>query len=163
MNWLDIVIVCLAGIGIVKGLFDGIIKQVVSLIALGAGIFFCGKAAVWLKEYIIGWGVFPPESITVVSYVLGFLVIVGLLLLAGEIVHRVIGATPLSILNHLLGGVFGILVMLLFLSLAFNLIEQVDKHAVCISSQAKAASRLYDPVKEIVPTIFPHNLFITGN
>ena len=34
MNWLDITLLCLAGIGFVKGLFDGIIKQVVSLIAL---------------------------------------------------------------------------------------------------------------------------------
>ena len=31
MNWLDITLLCLAGIGFVKGLFDGIIKQVVSL------------------------------------------------------------------------------------------------------------------------------------
>ena len=48
MNWLDIILVCLAGIGFVKGLFDGVIKQVVSLIALwlltysdkGASAFF---------------------------------------------------------------------------------------------------------------------------
>ena len=42
MNWLDITLLCLAGIGFVKGLFDGIIKQVVSLIALVIAIFFCG-------------------------------------------------------------------------------------------------------------------------
>ena len=52
MNWLDITLLCLAGIGFVKGLFDGIIKQVVSLIALVIAIFFCGKAAAWLKGYI---------------------------------------------------------------------------------------------------------------
>ena len=40
MNWLDITLLCLAGIGFVKGLFDGIIKQVVSLIALVIAIFF---------------------------------------------------------------------------------------------------------------------------
>ncbi len=40
MNWLDIILVCLAGIGFVKGLFDGVIKQVVSLIALVVAIFF---------------------------------------------------------------------------------------------------------------------------
>ena len=45
MNWLDITLLCLAGIGFVKGLFDGIIKQVVSLIALVVAIFFCSKAA----------------------------------------------------------------------------------------------------------------------
>ena len=54
MNWLDITLLCLAGIGFVKGLFDGIIKQVVSLIALVIAIFFCGKAAAWLKG-----GIYP--------------------------------------------------------------------------------------------------------
>ena len=53
MNWLDIVILCLAGIGFVKGLFDGCIKQVVSLIALLFAIFFCGEVADWLKDYIM--------------------------------------------------------------------------------------------------------------
>ena len=53
MNWLDITLLCLAGIGFVKGLFDGVIKQVVSLIALVIAIFFCGKAAAWLKGYIL--------------------------------------------------------------------------------------------------------------
>ena len=39
MNWLDITLLCLAGIGFVKGLFDGIIKQVVSLIASDRDLF----------------------------------------------------------------------------------------------------------------------------
>ena len=29
MNWLDVILLCLAGFGFVKGLFDGVIKQVV--------------------------------------------------------------------------------------------------------------------------------------
>ena len=56
MNWLDITLLCLAGIGFVKGLFDGVIKQVVSLIALLVGIFFCTKAALWLRGYILALG-----------------------------------------------------------------------------------------------------------
>ena len=43
MNWLDLVLLCLAGFGFVKGLFDGVIKQVVSLIALLAAIFCCAE------------------------------------------------------------------------------------------------------------------------
>lgn len=65
MNWLDITLLCLAGIGFVKGLFDGIIKQVVSLIALVIAIFFCGKAAAWLKGYILALGWFPEEGVTI--------------------------------------------------------------------------------------------------
>ena len=112
MNWLDITLLCLAGIGFVKGLFDGIIKQVVSLIALVIAIFFCGKAAAWLKGYILALGWFPEEGVTILSYIAGFILIMGVFILAGELVTKVVGATPLSVINHLFGGFFGLLVVL---------------------------------------------------
>ena len=159
MNWLDIAIVCLAGIGIVKGLFDGIIKQVVSLIALVVGILFCGKAAMWLRGYLVELDWFPAETITILSYILGFLLIVGIVLLAGHITHKLIGATPLSIINHLFGGVFGFLIMIIFMSLFFNLLEMIDKTSALIPMGAKSASRFYAQITALLPTILPIDLF----
>ena len=159
MNWLDITLLCLAGIGFVKGLFDGVIKQVVSLIALLVGIFFCTKAALWLRGYILALGWFPEQGVTVLSYVAGFLLIVGVILLAGEILTRVVGATPLSVLNHLVGGVLGLCFMMAFVSLLLNSMEMIDKGSVLIPRQAKGESRFYNSVKEIIPTIYFQNLF----
>lgn len=159
MNWLDITLLCLAGIGFVKGLFDGVIKQVVSLIALLVAIFFCAKAAGWLKGYIVQLGWFPAEGVTILSYVAGFLLIVGIVLLAGEVVNRLINVTPLSILNHLAGGIFGFCMMMLFVSLLLNVLNIVDKGSVLISREAKVESRFYYPVEQIIPTIYPHSLF----
>lgn len=162
MNWLDITLLCLAGIGLVKGLFDGIIKQVVSLIALVVAIFFCGKAAAWLRGYVMALGWFPDEGVTILSYVVGFILIMGVLILAGELVTKVVGVTPLGMVNHLFGGVFGLLVTVVFTSLLLNALEFVDRGSVLIHRQAKVESRLYYGVKEVVPTIFPHNLFSLG-
>ena len=159
MNWLDITLLCLAGIGFVKGLFDGVIKQVVSLIALLVGIFFCTKAALWLRGYILALGWFPEQGVTVLSYVAGFLLIVGVILLAGEILTRVVGATPLSVLNHLVGGVLGLCFMMAFVSLLLNSMEMIDKGSVLSPRQAKVESRFYNSVKEIIPTIYFQNLF----
>ena len=159
MNWLDIVLVCLAGIGFAKGLFDGVIKQVVSLIALMAAIFFCSKYADWLRGYILASGWFPEEGVTILSYIAGFILILGVVMLAGEIVHRVIGVTPLSILNHLAGGVFGLCLTVIFVSLLLNILEAVDRGSVLIPRESKIESRFYNSVKEIVPTIYPGNLF----
>ena len=159
MNWLDITLLCLAGIGFVKGLFDGVIKQVVSLIALLVGIFFCTKAALWLRGYILALGWFPKQGVTVLSYVAGFLLIVGVILLAGEILTRVVGATPLSVLNHLAGGVVGLCFMMAFVSLLLNSMEMIDRGSVLISREAKVESRFYNSVKEIIPTIYFQNLF----
>ncbi|WP_348524201.1 CvpA family protein [Parabacteroides sp. PH5-8] len=160
MNWLDITLLCLAGIGIVKGLFDGVIKQVVSLIALVVAIFFCGKVAGWLQGYVLSLGWLSEQGSTILSYILGFLLIVAVLLLVGEILHRVVNVTPLSILNHLAGGLFGLLIVVLFTSLLLNLLEIVDRNSALISAQTKVESHFYYPVKQIVPTIYPGNLFL---
>ena len=162
MNWLDITLLCLAGIGFGKGLFDGFIKQVVSLIALVAAIFLCGEAAGWLRGYIVALGWFPEQGVSVLSYVAGFILIMGVLVLAGEIVTKVIDATPLSIINHLGGGVLGLLLVLLFTSLSLNLLDLVDRSGVFISQETKVESRFYEPIRQIVPTIYPHNLFSLG-
>lgn len=162
MNWLDITLLCLAGIGFGKGLFDGFIKQVVSLIALVAAIFLCGEAAGWLRGYIVALGWFPEQGVSVLSYVAGFILIMGVLVLAGEIVTKVIDATPLSIINHLGGGALGLLLALLFTSLSLNLLDLVDRSGVFISQETKVESRFYEPIRQIVPTIYPHNLFSLG-
>ena len=156
---MDIVLLVLAVVGFAKGLFDGVIKQVVSLIALVVAIFFCGKVAAWLKGYIMALGWFPEEGTTILSYVAGFLLIVGVFILAGEIVTRIIGATPLSVINHLCGGLFGLLVILVLTSLLLNMLEFVDKGSVLLPRQAKVESRFYYSVRQIVPTIFPSNMF----
>lgn len=162
MNWLDITCICLTGIGFLKGLFDGFIKQVVSLIALLVAIYFCGQVAGCLKGYIETFNWFPPESIIYVSYIAGFLLIIGILLLAGKIVHRLVGVTPLSILNHLAGGVLGLGLVIIFTSLLLNLLETVDRGSVIISQATKMESRYYFKIKEIIPTIYPHNWFSFG-
>jgi membrane protein required for colicin V production len=161
MNWLDIVLICLAAIGLLKGLFDGVVKQVTSLIALVIAIFLCGKVAAWLEVYILSLEWFPEQWVTIFSYVLGFLLLVGIVLLTGEIVHKVIDVTPLSVLNHLAGGLFGLLLMIVFMSLLLNLIEIIDRDSALIPLETKVESRFYDPVKRVIPTIYPSGLFST--
>ncbi len=157
MNWLDITLLCLAGIGFVKGLFDGFIKQVVSLIALLLAIFFCGEVADWLRGYILALGWFPEEGVSIICYVLGFFLILGVLALASEILNHVIDVTPLGLLNHLGGGLVGLVFIVAFMSLFLNGLEIVDKGSVLISREAKVESRLYLPVVDLIPTFYYGN------
>lgn len=159
MNWLDIVLVCLAGFGFVKGLSEGIIRQVVSLIALLAAIFCCAEVADWLSKYIVELNLFPAFWVTILSYVFGFMLIVGILKLVGDLMSKVIGVTPLSLLNHLLGGVFGLMFMMFFMSLLLNVVERIDRNSRWIARETKEESRFYSQIQQIVPTIFPSNLF----
>ncbi|MDR0756377.1 MAG: CvpA family protein [Tannerella sp.] len=159
MNWLDIVILSLAGIGLIKGLFDGIIKQAASLLAVIAGIYLCAGSAEWTRGYLTKSEWFSPQMTVMISYISGFLLIVGFIILAGIIIHRVISVTPLSILNHMAGGLLGFLMMILFMSLVLNVIEMFDHTSALLSQETKVESHLYFYIKSIIPTLFPGNIF----
>ncbi len=160
MNWLDIVILCLAGIGLIKGLYDGMIKQVVSLGAFIIGIYLCSGAALWLKGYLIKLDWFPPQTVTVLSYFLGFVLIVSVVLLAGQVVHKLINVTPLSLFNHTIGGILGLLMTVLFISLLLNMLELLDRDSIILPQEIKVESRFYYSIKNIIPAMLPEDLFL---
>ncbi len=159
MSWLDITLMCLAGIGFVKGLFDGIVKQAISLIALVLGIIFCSKGAKWLYQYLSTFDYFSENITMLICYIAAFLLIAGIVLLAGEITSKIIGATPLSIINHLTGGFFGLSVMVIFLSLVLNIADAIDKESLLLTKSVKEESRFFYPVKGLLPAIFPSEWF----
>lgn len=160
MNWIDITFIVLLGIGFIKGLFDGFIKQVVSLVALGAAIFFCGRVGDWLKASLLNLDFFPKDGIDIISTVIAFVLIIAVLSLTGTLVSKVVGATPLGPVDHFFGGVFGLTVMTLFVSLLLNLVENIDRNDVLIQKETKSSSILYAPLRSVLPLIYPHNLFI---
>ena len=160
MNWLDIVIVILVVAGVIKGYSDGFIRQIVFFFALIAAIYFCTQVAVNVRGYVIQTGVFPESTIMIVSYILAFLMIAGIIMLAGTLIHKMISVTPLSLLNHLAGATFGLIVTLLFLSLTLNIVEGIDRRASFIPVETKVESRYYFYVKDIIPSIYPVTLFI---
>ncbi|MDR2917801.1 MAG: CvpA family protein [Tannerella sp.] len=160
MNWLDIVCICLAVVGFIKGYSDGFIRQIVTLIALITAIYFCSKVAVYLREFLLKSEWFPEHSVTIVSYVLAFILIVGVIILAGGVIHKLLNVTPLSLLNHLAGGIFALLATVVLLSLTFNLLEGLDHQSVLIPHETKIESRMYVYIKNIVPAIYPADLFV---
>jgi membrane protein required for colicin V production len=160
MNWLDILILCLVGIGLIKGLYDGIIRQAVSLVAVIVGIYLCAGIAEWLRGFLTELDWFPPQMTVMTSYISGFILIAGFILLMGIIIHRIISVTPLSLFNHIAGGLLGLLMMVLFISLVLNVIEMFDHQSVIFSRELKVESHLYIHIKNIIPTVFPGNIFI---
>ena len=160
MNWLDIVLIILVVAGFIKGYKDGFIRQVVFFFALIAAIYLCSKIAVNVKIYLTQTDWFPESTVTILSFVLAFIMIAGIVTFAGWIIHKMISATPLSLFNHLAGAAFGLIITLLLLSLTVNIIERLDNRSSLISQETKAGSRFYYSVRDIIPAIYPIDLFI---
>ncbi|GHV56042.1 hypothetical protein FACS1894182_01800 [Bacteroidia bacterium] len=158
MNWLDIAIIVCIVIGLIKGLSDGFVKQLVSFIALILAIVFAGQISVpvksFLLRYITGTAV-SPQVITALCYIIAFVLIILLMSLLGKIIDVAIKLSPAKSLNILLGGLFGMFIWTLSLSIIFNLFAVFDSGSTILPKHVQEKSILYYPVKSVLPAIYP--------
>jgi len=158
MNWLDLVIIICLSIGLIKGLFDGFIKQVVSFLALVVAIFFAGKMAIPMRSFLLNYlsaDSFSTQILTGICYLLAFALIILIIVFVGKLIDIAIKMTPAKPLNMLLGGVFGFFIWILSLSILLNIFSSFDSHSQVISKQTQEKSVFYLKVKEVVPTVYP--------
>ncbi|MCL1934477.1 MAG: CvpA family protein [Candidatus Azobacteroides sp.] len=161
MNWLDIVIIVCIVIGIVHGLITGIVKQVISLISLVAAVFLSGAVANWMRNWMQShiqnensW--FSPGVQNAIYYVLAFIIIVSVFAVLAKLADNVINYTPVGMINHLFGALFGTLMWALCLSIALNFLAVFDNQSQLITKPVKESSVYYEKVKMIFPTVFPY-------
>jgi membrane protein required for colicin V production len=158
MNWLDLVIIVCTVAGLIKGLIDGFVKQVVSFLALVAAIFFAGQLARMGRDFLLQHEFFSSMSsgiFSAVCYILAFSVIIIIIVLLGRVVDVAIKMTPAKILNFFLGGFLGILGWVFSLSVLFNILFAFDANSRVITKQTQEKSILYDGIRSIVPTLYP--------
>lgn len=159
MNWFDIVIfVCLTA-GLVKGLFDGLIKQLAALITLILAFAFSGQFADLLRNFMentLNWRMSTASSMNAVYYIIAFLLIITTFSLLTILVDKLVNTTPVGILNKLAGGVFGIILWLLCLSFSLNILSVFDYNSTIINKEIQEKSITYAPVKIALPTVYPY-------
>ena len=158
MNWLDIVILICLATGLIIGIWKGFVEQLFSFIALVAAVFFAGQVAVPLRSFLIEHVTGKDFSIYILSgicYLLAFVLIILLITVLGKVVSFAIKKTPAKPLNNILGGLFGLFIWTVSLSIFFNLLASFDYNSMLISKQMQAKSTLYSSVKDVVPMVYP--------
>lgn len=165
MNWLDLIIIVCLSVGLIKGLLDGFIKQVISFLALIAAILFSGHFAFPIKKFLAQFfteDVISSQILLIIAYILSFIIIVIGINLVGTFISKVIKATPIKPLNILLGGFFGVALWIITLSIVINMISFFDNKSQVISKQVQENSVFYDKIKGVIPGIYPFmkNYFI---
>jgi membrane protein required for colicin V production len=108
MNWLDILILITLAASVIGGLTTGIVRGLVNLAGLILGIFLAGL----YYETVAGWlGFISNADIAkTAAFVLIVAVVMIIAGLVGALLHKLISAVLLGWLDHLLGGVLGLLV-----------------------------------------------------
>ena len=160
MNTFDIILGALLIFGFVRGLLKGLFVEVASLIALVAGIYGAIHFSYFVGDFIVNYVSWEERYITIISFAITFAIIVLSIGLLGKALTKIADFAALGLLNKILGGVFGVLKIGLILSVVLLIFTKLNNTIPFISDDQQEDSILYEPVKNLAPTLFPNFLKI---
>lgn len=155
MNYIDIVLGILLIIAAVRGFMKGFIIELASLAALILGIWGAIHFSYFTADFITNTFHWESAYIGLVAFMITLLIIVVVVHIIGKLLTKVVEAMALGVLNHLAGMLFGVLKTALILSVVLLLFDHIDKDVHILSEEAKEESQVYEPLKDLVPTLLP--------
>ena len=156
MNYIDIIIAILVLLASIKGFSRGFIKELVSVVSLVLGIYLAVKFSGLVEEYLIENLKDYKEFVSIISFVIVFLIVFLSLKLAGIILSKITKALKLGLVNKLLGILFGAIKVLLFLGIIlFETAHLEETLGEIIPKKQIKNSVLYQPTFNIIPVLIP--------
>ena len=155
MTVLDIIILVLLFFGLFNGLRNGLFVEVASLVALIAGVYGAIHFSDFAADFLMGKVDWNEKTVNITAFIITFVVIVLLIALAGKALTKLADFAALGILNKLLGGIFGLLKMSVILSVVLIIFDSLNKTLPFTDKEDLEDSMLYNPIKSLVPAIFP--------
>lgn len=155
MNILDILLIIPLGYAGYKGFRKGFIVELFTLLALFVGIYagihLSDGVTRWMQDSL-GWNsnLLPALSFTVLFLGLGAMVYFG-----GKAIEQVMKIAQMGTMNKLAGGVFSVLKMSFFLSLAILILESFDQEEKLIPASEKKESLLFIPLAHVSKSTVP--------
>jgi membrane protein required for colicin V production len=151
MNYLDIIILCLVALLVINGVRKGFIISLASLIALILGIYiavhFSSYIEVVLKDH------FHPSHtwLPILSFTITFLIVVIIVMLIGKGLEKLVDLVGMGILNHIFGGIFGLIKGILLVSVLLFIISGFDPKEKLIKPKVKQESMFYGYIQKVFP------------
>jgi len=158
MNTFDVIITALLLFGFIRGFFKGLFVEIASLISLIAGIYGAIHFSYFVGNFLASRVSWEEKYITIVSFAITFGIIVLIIALLGKLFTKMADFASLGLLNKLLGGIFGALKLGLILSVILLVFNKLNNNIPFISNTQQEAAILYEPVKNLAPTLFPNFL-----
>jgi len=163
MSYIDIILGLLLLFAAISGFRKGLVSELASLAALILGIWGAIEFSYITTDFLVENFNFETEYLNIISFIITFIVIVILVHIVGSAVNKFIEAAMLGFINKLAGLAFGILRSALILSIILIVFDKIDEDVEILSKESKEESRLYEPIRNFAPSLFPFiNLWDTS-
>ena len=155
MNILDIIILIPVAWMAYRGFSKGLIIEVATLVALILGIYLSINFSYIVGNFLVEQFDLTTKYLHIIAFIVTFIGVVLIVHLIGKILEKVVNIVALGFINKLLGGVFGILKAVIFLSVIIMLINRFDPNQNLITDEKRDSSMFYEHVESVVPSILP--------
>jgi len=155
MNYIDIILGLILLFSAIGGYKNGLIAEVASLAALVLGIWGAIHFSDITTGLLIKYFDLKTDYLNIISFGVTFIVIVILVHIVGNVVSNMVDTIMPGIANKLGGMVFGLLRSILFLSIVLMVFDKIDEDVEILPKDAKTKSRMYEPIRNVAPSIFP--------
>ena len=158
MNYLDIILGVFLLLGLYKGIKNGLLLELASLLALILGVYGAIHFSFYAADYLKDRVEWEPATLNLIAFVVTFIVIVLVITLTGKLLTKLAKLIMLGILNKILGAVFGLLKSAFILSVLLMFINSITARFNLIQEETKKTSVLYPFVEPIAPLVLPNLL-----
>ena len=155
MNYIDIILGILLLLSAIGGFKKGLIVELASLAALILGIWGAIKFSYITSKFLVDNFDWNWDHLNTVSFIVTFIIIVILVHIVAKTVTKLVETVMLGFVNKLAGLVFGFLKGAIILSIVLVVFDKINEDFNILSEKTKTESRIYEPLKNFAPSIFP--------
>ena len=130
-----------------RGFKKGLIIEVFTLLAIVVGIYMAVRFSDLVSNKITSKVGEEYSSTPAISFTIIFLAVGAMIYFGGLALEKVIKAVNLSIVNRMLGLIFGTIKALYLLSILLVTYQSYDPSGKLISDESRSNSLLYNPIK----------------
>jgi len=160
MNTFDIIILALLLFGFIRGLFKGLFIEIASLVALITGVYGAIHFSYFVGNFLANRVSWDEKFVTIISFSITFGIIVLVISLIGKLFTKIADFASLGLLNKILGGLFGVVKIVLILSVILLVFNKLNNTIPFISEEQQENAILFEPIKNFAPALFPDFLNI---
>ena len=153
MNYIDIVILVVLGIFGIGGLRKGIITEAATLLGLGVGLYGAFHFSDFTAAKLVQWVEIDPRYLSVIAFVVTFLVLAIVVNLLGRLVAKLVKAINLGFVDKLGGFIIGMAKGVLICSLLVMLLNALEMKNI-VKDKDKEGSLLYPYIEQTVPYVY---------
>ena len=121
LGWVDLVLLGIFLLSVLIGLWRGFVFEIVSLLGWLVAFIIANSAGPYLAD-LVPLSSTDPHLRLWAAYVIVFVLVLLTCTLLARMLRALVAATPLSFVDHLLGGVFGMVRGALILVVAATLV-----------------------------------------